>query len=156
MKNYSLAEQIINKAFYIAVWFINKVQPSKHLQAKAVALDQLPEGSLGKAIAQSLKTNKLHFVPKFESHDLKHTLLGFDMTPLDEIRLQAFMLGNGNWTIPSIAIFIFGAILLPSKWNLFLRDYKAGKQAIPIKDWSIEDYAERDLEELRAYVFSPQ
>ena len=71
------------------------------------------DGTLGKDIANCLEKNNLRFVPNYESHDLKHVLLDFKMTPVDEIRMQAFMLGNGNYSIPGFAIFIFGALLLP-------------------------------------------
>ena len=76
------------------------------------------------------------------------------MTPLDEIRMQAFMIGNGNWSIPSLAIFIFGAILLPNKWVLFKKDYKEGRNAIPIKEWSIEEFADKKIDKLREQVFN--
>ena len=109
---------------------------------------------MGKEIANCLKENNLNLVPNYESHDLKHSLLNFKMTPLDEIRMQAFMIGNGNWSIPSLAIFIFGAILLPNKWVLFKKDYKEGRNAIPIKEWSIEEFADKKIDKLREQVFN--
>ena len=112
------------------------------------------KGTLGKEIVKCLKENNLNLVPNYESHDLKHTLLNFKMTPLDEIRMQAFMIGNGNWSIPSLAIFIYGTLLLPSKWNLFKEDYIKGRKAIPIKDWTIEEFANKKVKELREEVFN--
>jgi len=114
----------------------------------------LNKGTLGKEIVKCLKENNLNLVPNYESHDLKHTLLNFKMTPLDEIRMQAFMIGNGNWSIPSLAIFIYGTLLLPSKWNLFKEDYIKGRKAIPIKDWTIEEFANKKVKELREEVFN--
>ncbi|HYE55154.1 MAG TPA: hypothetical protein VD996_09935 [Chitinophagaceae bacterium] len=54
----------------------------------------MPEGTLGKDIADCLQKHRLRLVPKFESHDLKHVVLNFQMTPADEIRMQAFMMGK--------------------------------------------------------------
>ena len=154
MKKYKLSEKIIAKSFYLSVWTIEQFFDTDKLKDKVEELDKLEEGTLGKEIAKCLKENNLSLVPNYESHDLKHSLLNFKMTPLDEIRMQAFMIGNGNWSIPSLAIFIYGAILLPSKWNLFKEDFKEGRKAIPIKDWSIEEFADKQIEELRKRVFN--
>ena len=87
---------------------------------KAANLKKLDEGTLGREIANCLENHELNLVPYYESHDLKHVLLDYQMTPEGEIRLQAFMIGNGNLTLPSFAIFIYGALLLPELWPCFL------------------------------------
>lgn len=112
----------------------------------------LPEGTLGKDIADCLAQHGLRLVPGYESHDLKHVLLDFKMTPVDEIRLQAFMLGNGNYSLPSFAIFVFGAIFLPDLWRTFYRDYQNGKRSTPISDWTIEEYAHCKTNTLREII----
>jgi hypothetical protein len=99
-----------------------------------------------------LEKNNLRLVPNYESHDLKHVLLDFKMTPVDEIRMQAFMLGNGNYSIPSFAIFIFGAVLLPDLWATFCTEYKNGRNSKPIKTWTIEEYAHCQTSTLRNIV----
>lgn len=154
MKRYKLSEKIIEKSFYLSVWTIEQFFDTEKLKDKVEELHKLEEGTLGKEIAKSLKENNLNLVPNYESHDLKHSLLNFKMTPLDEIRMQAFMIGNGNWSLPSLAIFIYGAVLLPSKWNLFKEDFNEGRKAISIKDWSIEEFADKQIEELRISVFN--
>ena len=154
MKKYTLPERIIEISFYLSVWLIEQFSKTEELRKKVDYLDKLEEGTLGKEIAKCLRENNLNLVPNYESHDLKHSLLNFKMTPLDEIRMQAFMIGNGNWSIPSIAIFIYGAILLPNKWKLFLKDFQNGRKAIPIKNWSIEEFAEKQLDDLRKKVFN--
>ena len=154
MKKYNLSEKIIEKSFYLSVWTIEQFFDTNKLKDKVEELDKLEEGTLGKEIAKCLKENKLSLVPNYESHDLKHSLLNFKMTPLDEIRMQAFMIGNGNWSIPSLAIFIYGAILLPSKWKIFEEDFNEGRKAIPIKNWSIEEFADKQIDELRERVFN--
>ena len=154
MKKYNLSEKIIEKSFYLSVWTIEQFFDTEKLKDKVEELDKLEEGTLGKEIAKCLKENNLNLVPNYESHDLKHSLLNFKMTPLDEIRMQAFMIGNGNWSIPSLAIFIYGAILLPSKWKTFEKDFKEGRKAIPIKNWSIEEFADKQIDELRESLFN--
>lgn len=119
---------------------------------KVYDLQLLKEGSLGKEIANTLAHHHVTLVPRYESHDLKHVLLGYDMTPEDEIRMQAFMIGNGNYSIPSFTIFIFGALLLPDLWSTFHKDFKKGLNTIPISDWTIEQYASQSLMGLRAIL----
>eukprot|EP00353_Schmidingerella_taraikaensis_P012094 CAMPEP_0185590812 /NCGR_PEP_ID=MMETSP0434-20130131/62164_1 /TAXON_ID=626734 ORGANISM="Favella taraikaensis, Strain Fe Narragansett Bay" /NCGR_SAMPLE_ID=MMETSP0434 /ASSEMBLY_ACC=CAM_ASM_000379 /LENGTH=105 /DNA_ID=CAMNT_0028215309 /DNA_START=71 /DNA_END=385 /DNA_ORIENTATION=- len=94
---------------------------------KLEALRRYDQGTLGKAIADCLDDKGLKLVPGFESHDLKHVLLDYKMDPIGEIRLQAFMVGNGNISLPSLAILIYGVILLPSQWRILRTDYRKGK-----------------------------
>lgn len=153
-----IARGIIKKAFNRSVWTIEQFHDIAVYEQKASTLKRLPEGTLGRDIANCLEKHKLRLVPNYESHDLKHVLLDFKMTPVDEIRMQAFMLGNGNYSIPSIAIFIFGALLLPDLWKTFYYDYKSGRNARPIKTWTIEEYAHCRTAALRALVlnYSPE
>lgn len=149
-----LARNIIRKSFHLSVWTIEQFYDIALYEEKTRALNTLPEGSLGKEIANCLIRHQLRLVPGYESHDLKHVLLGFEMTPVHEIRLQAFMLGNGNRTIPSFMIFLFGALLLPDMWGTFYQDFRNGAKAKPISSWSIEDYAHCQISTLREAVFN--
>jgi hypothetical protein len=149
-----IARNIIKKTFHISVWTIENFYDVAIYEQKARKLQELPDGTLGKDIANCLEKNNLRLVPNFESHDLKHVLLDFKMTPVDEIRLQAFMLGNGNYTIPSFTIFIFGAVLLPDLWFTFYKDYKNGLYSKPIKNWTIAEYAHCQTTTLREIVFN--
>jgi hypothetical protein len=147
-----IARTIIKKSFHLSVWTIEQFHDIAVYEQKARKLQELPDGTLGKDIANCLEKNNLRLVPNYESHDLKHVLLDFKMTPVDEIRMQAFMLGNGNYSIPSFAIFIFGALLLPDLWTTFYKDYKNGLNSKPIKTWTIEEYAHCQTSTLRQIV----
>src|SRR5688572_1052217 len=145
---------IIRKSFHLSVWTIEQFHDIALYEQKARQLQSLPEGTLGKDIAKCLEKNGLRLVPNYESHDLKHVLLDFKMTPVDEIRMQAFMLGNGNYSIPSFAIFIFGVLLLPDLWSRFYRDFINGRNSKPINTWTIEEYAHCQTSTLREIVFN--
>jgi hypothetical protein len=147
-----IARTIIKKSFHLSVWTIEQFHDIADYEIKARQLHELPDGTLGKDIANCLETNNLRLVPKYESHDLKHVLLDFNMTTVDEIRMQAFMLGNRNYSIPSFAIFIFGALLLPDLWTTFYKDYINGRNSKPIKTWTIEEYAHYQTSTLRQIV----
>jgi hypothetical protein len=151
-----IARKIIKQSFDLSVSsieFFSKMEPYKR---KVSDLRKLENGTLGKEIAECLDNHNLTLVPKYESHDLKHVLLNYQMTAEDEIRMQAFMVGNGNYSIPSFAILIFGAILLPDLWLTFYSDLKKGKNSIGISEWTIEKYATRNLTELRAELLKPK
>ncbi|RQO30862.1 hypothetical protein DBR32_09095 [Taibaiella sp. KBW10] len=148
------ARTIIRKSFHLSVWTIEQFYDIAIYEQKARQLQTLPEGTLGRDIGDCLAKNDLHLVPNYESHDLKHVLLDFEMTAVDEIRMQAFMLGNGNYSLPSFAIFIFGALLLPDLWTTFYKDYINGRNAKPISTWTIEEYAHCQTTTLREIVFN--
>ena len=148
----NIARTIIKKSFHLSVWTIEQFHDIAIYEQKTRQLQELPEGTLGKDIANCLEKNNLRLVPNYESHDLKHVLLDFKMTPVDEIRMQAFMLGNGNYSIPSFAIFLFGILLLPDLWKTFYKDYKNGLNSTPIKNWTIEEYANCQTSTLRQIV----
>ncbi|MDA3616157.1 hypothetical protein [Polluticaenibacter yanchengensis] len=150
----TLARKIIKSTFHLSVCAIEKFHDIDVYDQKCRKLEELPEGTLGKDVAKCLKKNNLRLVPHYESHDLKHVLLDYKMTPVDEIRLQAFMIGNRNYTIPSFAIFIFGAFLLPDLWATFYTDFKNGRKAKPIKNWTIEEFASCPTSTLRQIVFN--
>ena len=119
----AIPEIIIKLAFHLSVWVIERVHTIKLIYQQVDELRKLEKGTLGKEVADCLGKHTLRLVPGYESHDLKHSLLGYKMSPIDEIRMQAFMIGNGNNSIPSLAIFAFGFILLPCKWRQFARTF---------------------------------
>ena len=150
-----IARTIIKVSFDTSVSTIENFSEMDRYRQQVDELGKLEKGTLGKEIANCLDDHKLTLVPKYESHDLKHVLLDYKMTAEDEIRMQAFMIGNGNYSIPSFTIFFFGALLLPDLWLTFYSDFKKGRQTIPISKWTINDFANRSIEELRTELAQP-
>ena len=151
-----IARRIIKVSFDTSVSTIEYFSKMDWYHQQVDELRKLENGTLGKEIANCLDDHRLTLVPKYESHDLKHVLLDYKMTAEDEIRMQAFMIGNGNYSIPSFTIFFFGALLLPDLWLTFYSDFKKGKKSIGISEWTIEKYATRNLTELRAELLKPE
>ncbi|MBD3584100.1 hypothetical protein [Flavobacterium selenitireducens] len=152
MNDLNLSEKIIKLSFNFSVWFIEQFHDMKPFESKVAELRDLPKDTFGYQIAECLDSHNLKLVPKYESHDLKHVLLGYKMTPFDEIRMQAFMLGNGNHTIPCFAILIFGAILLPRKWKILYSDFEKGRNTKEVSTWTIEKYANQKIENLKLMI----
>lgn len=151
-----IARKIIKQSFDFSVRTIEFCSKMESYNEKVSELRKLENGTLGKEIADCLDEHHLTLVPKYESHDLKHVLLDYKMTAEDEIRMQAFMVGNGNYSLPSFSILFFGAILLPDLWSIFYSDFTKGRKSIAISEWTIEKYAHRNLIELRAELLKPE
>lgn len=147
-----LSRLAIKKSFYLSVRIIALRHDMQAYRDKHAELRSYPAGTLGHDISKCLDQNQLQFVPGYESHDLKHVVLDYKMTPVDEIRMQAFMLGNGNYTLPCFAILLFGALLLPDLWPVFYRDFILGTKSLPISLWTIEGFGEQQTQTLRKQV----
>lgn len=154
MKNmlHKIAQNIIRYSFDIAVFLIESFSKMERYDNKLQELREYNEDTLGRAIANCLDDKNLKLVPRFESHDLKHVLLDYKMDPVGEIRLQAFMVGNGNLSIPSMAILIYGMLLLPSQWKTFYTDFRKGRHYISISSWSISEHGHKNLKALQLEI----
>lgn len=91
------------------------IKPLQFLFKKKVknarfALENCPENSVGNSVLNMLNENNLDVIPFFEDHDLKHLVLGYGMTSVEEIRMQAFLFGNGNRSFSCI-LFLLSGIL---------------------------------------------
>ena len=114
-------------------------------------LDQmrnLPKQTVGSDIAKMLDKHGLKLIPKFENHDLKHLILGYGMTTQEEIKMQAYLFGNGQRTLSCI-LFLLSGVLFPSSWREYYQDYKKGKNAPSILKLSIDDCMEQPTDEVR-------
>ena len=117
-------------------------------------LQQLPVGTLGRGVADILRDNHLQLIPHYENHDLKHALLGYAMTPEDELKLKAFMLGNGDWSITCVG-FLLLAVLTPEEWPTLRRHYQRGRRTQSIVGWTLPEYAGQCTAALRQQIGLP-
>ncbi|MEJ7660346.1 MAG: hypothetical protein WKG07_12380 [Hymenobacter sp.] len=106
---------------------------------------------LGRGVADLLARHGLQLIPHYEDHDLKHVLLGYDMTPEDKLKLKAFTLGNGDWSLACVGFLLF-TMLTPEGWPGLLRHYRRGRQVPPVFHWKLADYAAHDLVRLRQSI----
>lgn len=111
-------------------------------------LQSLPVATVGRAVADLLAAHRLQLIPRYENHDLKHVLLGYGMTPDDELKLKAFMLGNGDWSLPSLGLSLL-VVLTPERWPLLWQHYQRGRRTPSIVNWKLADYAAHNLADLR-------
>jgi len=98
-------------------------------------LQQFENGSLGKDLISFIKDKGLQLLPYYARHDIKHILLQYDTTDDGEVCLQAFMMGNGHFSLPVVATVLYGFITMPEHWNKFIVAYRRGKNATIISHW---------------------
>lgn len=120
-------------------------------QAQQQLLQRLPAGTVGRAVADLLAAHRLQLIPHYENHDLKHVLLGYAMTPDDELKLKAFMLGNGDWSLASVVLSLLMA-LTPENWPDLWQHYQRGRRTPSIVRWNLAAYATQNLASLRAQL----
>lgn len=93
-------------------------------------LQQLPPASTGRALATFLQQHDFALMPKFESHDLFHVLLGYGVTVVDEVRMQCCLAGSGRRTAPTLAVIAVGVVFYPEYGKDFWRHYQRGKTLV--------------------------
>ncbi len=115
-------------------------------------LHAMPVNSLGKLTAAHLEKLSFSLLTHHETHDFIHTLVGYNNTPTGEIRLQAFMFGNGGGSPFGRLLFIPVALFLPEMWHLFKIDIVAGAQAKLLTPECMISLAPLDIENARTYL----
>lgn len=91
-------------------------------------LQAMPAGTLGNELAGFLKDHQLQLLKDYESHDLKHLLLGYGPDEKGEVCLQYFMLGNRQYSFPVLATVVVGGLLLPEFYKSFINAFRRGRQ----------------------------
>ena len=108
------------------IWLLELIHGKDYLAPKLNHLRTLQLGTVGREVAEMLDNKKYRLIPKFENHDLKHIILDYEMTMKDEIRMQAYLIGNGNLTFPCLIFFSLG-VFYPTIWKDLLKEYQTGK-----------------------------
>lgn len=138
-QNESLGEWLIGSLKdYLVVKPLQKFLLWKYETNLHEEMRSLPKGTVGRDVADLLDKNDYRLIPKYESHDLKHLILGYGMTTLEELQMQFFLFGNGNRSLACL-LFISTAVILPKKWKLFYTDYLRGKNTSCILEYRLQD-----------------
>lgn len=119
----------------------------KYSNKQLKVLENKSPGTVGYDLAQLLKENQLTIIPRFEDHDLKHLILGYGMTSMEEIRMQAYLFGNGNWSLFCL-VFLASGFIFPEEWKSFYTEFKKGRRAPNILQLRVVDCMDESTEEL--------
>ncbi|WP_430405465.1 hypothetical protein [Fluviicola sp.] len=119
----------------------------KYSNKQLKVLESKDRGTVGKDLSQILKENQLTIIPRFEDHDLKHLILGYGMTSMEEIRMQAYLFGNGNWS-PFCLVFLATGLIFPEEWKSFYAEFKKGRTGPNILHLRVVDCMDESTEEM--------
>lgn len=150
---YSKYVLYLSKWFNVLFHFLVKLLQAVFYNKKQtlVILNKLlncKQNTLGNALVNCLNKHKLTLVPFFSTHDVKHILLGYKMTIIDEILMQCFMMGNGNKSPVTIGIAALG-LHFPHLYNKMVWHYKQGQQAKCICDLQFYNIIDEPINEIR-------
>lgn len=130
------------------IWVLEKIYGAKTLDSKLTHLRTLEKGTVGREVAEMLDEKGYRLIPKFENHDLKHIVLDYQMTMHDEIIMQAYLVGNGNRSLPCL-IFLSLGIFYPTIWNKLSTAYQQGKQINSIHFLTLDLCMNQSLAEIK-------
>ena len=112
-------------------------------------LAAMPDDSWGRELHHFLSSRDLGYLPKYEEHDAYHALLGYGTTVTEELKLQAFMFGNGSATVAGRVLLAIGAVGFPSKWGLLRAEYRRGRRSSPLHRFPTASLIPVPLDEVR-------
>lgn len=130
------------------IWLLELIHGKDYLAPKLNHLRTLKLGTVGREVADMLDSKKYRLIPKFENHDLKHIVLEYEMTMEDEIKMQAYLIGNGNFTFPCLIFFSLG-IFYPTIWKDLLNEYQTGKASKSIHFLTLDNCMELQLIDIK-------
>lgn len=118
------------------------------------SLLRYPKDSLAYALGVFLTKNNFTMEAKLESHDVFHTIIGFDTKIQDELAMQYFLLGNGKRSVYMFLVLIPGSFLFPEHWLYFKKSYQKGKETAPFYHWDFEKMLPISLERIQQLLFN--
>lgn len=114
------------------------------------SLRHFPAGSWGYELAHFLQSRGLSFLPKYESHDAFHVLLGYETNVPGELRLQAFMFGNRSASVAGRVLLLLGCGLMPELWPQLGQEVVRGQHSPRLAEWDTPSLLRQPLAELFA------
>jgi len=140
-----MRKRILGAMIVDSVPILNQLRRNNNWTYGLAELHRFPAESWGAQLADFLQTRNFGLLPKYETHDALHLLLGYDTTVEGEIRLQAFMLGNRSASFAGRILFVLGLIFLPELWRQFRQDFIRGCESQSVREWNIPDLLLTDL-----------
>ena len=141
--------RLLARAIGLSVPLLNTVRRPAQWPYSLDDLSDMSDGSWGRELHAFLASRELGYLPKYEEHDAYHALLGYGTTVTEELKLQAFMFGNGSATIAGRALLAMGAVGFPSKWRLLREEYRRGRQSSPLHRFPTTDMIPLPLDVVR-------
>jgi len=147
MRRYYFKKQLAFGVFFLKL--LGNQEKCKLLKNNMAVL---AKDTLGHQLYLAMTKHQFNFVPYYESHDLKHILLDYDIEAGQEMQMQAFMFGNCGFSIRYSLITLSFLVWTPEVWSSLPYHYRVGKHCRPIAKWTVEQVAIKNLQELRQEI----
>ncbi|MFK8044682.1 MAG: hypothetical protein AB8B72_04255 [Crocinitomicaceae bacterium] len=113
-------------------------------------------GSLGWKYHKLVLSGTIQFKANLIKHDMKHIILGYDMTIKNELNIVAFLLGNKSANKVSTLYLITCLLFVPEYFTKLRKHYKRGQIAHRIKDYNLSNFVEMDLKSIQKTLNIPE
>lgn len=133
---------------WLLIPFLNFVGKSKRTSDLQNQLQHFESGTLGKELDLWLKEYEIDLIAGYENHDVKHVLTGYKSEGLDEIRLQIFMLGNGNYSLTCLLLCSM-ALIFPEHYATFKTDFAKGSLCKSLKEIDLIEHGDMQVATLK-------
>ena len=110
--------------------------------------------TVGYHLYQFLEEKNIDLMPKHESHDLFHIITNYDISGMDECRLQFFLFGNGKCSIYLLISLAMAMVLFPEKISDFNYHKQRGQRANRFFDWDFENLLHENFETLKNKIYN--
>jgi ubiquinone biosynthesis protein Coq4 len=117
-------------------------------------LQHYETNTLGYHLYQFLEEKNIDLMPKHESHDLFHIIANYDVSGIEECRLQFFLLGNGKCSIYLLISLAMAIILFPEKIIDFKKHIQRGQRANRFYDWDFKNLLHQNFEILKHKIYN--
>lgn len=119
-------------------------------------LAAMPETSLGRELVNFLQAHNLNMLKYYETHDIKHLLLGYPPDEKGEVSLQFFMLGNRHYSPAVLLTVVTGLFTMPEYYRAFYHAWKRGRNTPPIEHTNWNTLITQPVPVLRKQLFIPE
>jgi len=106
-------------------------------------------GSLGHKYYHLIASGQIEYKANLIKHDMKHIILGYDMTIKNELNIVAFLLGNKSANKISTIYLMTCLLLVPDYFLKLKKHYSRGKKAHRIRNYNLSDFVELNLKTIR-------
>jgi len=117
---------------------------------------QMSKHTFGYHLGTFLSTNGFELIPKVERHDAYHVLTGFGTKVEEEIALQYTCFANGKRTPYLLGVLLFGTLLLPEYFSLYVKAYHYGKNANSFHHFDFKEVLPLSFNTFRDAIFTEE
>ena len=119
-------------------------------------LKKLPKNTVGHHVYQQLSSAQLSYQPKLLFHDAKHVILGYSMQIQDELRLNAFLLGNRSVNPLGLIYLAICCSVVPEFIPQLKKAFQRGKQSNSLKSMQFSTLINQPLHLVITLISSKQ